>query len=136
MSPGKAVMTISSTDVKLGFRMLRKYPGLTIAGGLALTIAIGVGAGWYDFSQDLLHPRLPLPDGHRIVGIEMRDALNARVEPRLLYDLMTWRRDARSLEQLGAYRTIQPTLSHEGARIDSQPLSRRGLHRGQSRSGS
>ena len=28
--------------------MLLKYPGLTIAGGLALAIAIGVGAGWYD----------------------------------------------------------------------------------------
>ena len=35
-------------DYKLGFRMLLKYPGLTLAGGLALAIAIGVGAGWYD----------------------------------------------------------------------------------------
>lgn len=42
---------LSSTDPKLRFRMLRKYPGLTIAGGLALAIAIGVGAGWYDFSR-------------------------------------------------------------------------------------
>ena len=35
-------------DYKLGFRMLLKYPGLTLAGGLALAIAIGVGAGWYE----------------------------------------------------------------------------------------
>ena len=35
-------------DYKLGLRMLLKYPGLTIAGGLALAIAIGIGAGWYD----------------------------------------------------------------------------------------
>lgn len=34
-------------DFKLGFRMLLKYPGLTLAGGLALAIAIGVGAGWF-----------------------------------------------------------------------------------------
>ncbi len=33
-------------DYRLGFRMLLKYPGLTLAGGLALAIAIGVGAGW------------------------------------------------------------------------------------------
>ena len=40
-------------DYKLGLRMLLKYPGLTIAGGLALAIAIGIGAGWYDLSRDL-----------------------------------------------------------------------------------
>ena len=33
-------------DYKLGLRMLLKYPGLTLAGGLALAVAIGVGAGW------------------------------------------------------------------------------------------
>ena len=31
-------------DYKLGLRMLLKYPGLTLAGGLALAVAIGVGA--------------------------------------------------------------------------------------------
>src|SRR5687767_4999284 len=33
---------MSWLDVKLGFRMLRRFPGLTIAGGLALAIAIGI----------------------------------------------------------------------------------------------
>ena len=37
-------------DYKLGLRMLLKYPGLTIAGGLALAIAVATGAGWYDFA--------------------------------------------------------------------------------------
>ncbi len=40
-------------DYKLGVRMLLKYPGLTIAGGLALAIAIGIGAGWYDLGGKL-----------------------------------------------------------------------------------
>ena len=40
-------------DYKLGVRMLLKYPGLTIAGGLALAIAIGIGAGWYDLAGKL-----------------------------------------------------------------------------------
>ena len=30
-------------DYKLGIRMLLKYPGLTIAGGLALAIGMGIG---------------------------------------------------------------------------------------------
>jgi putative ABC transport system permease protein len=110
---------ISSADVKLGFRMLRKYPGLTIAGGLALAIAIGVGAGWYDFSQDLLHPRIPLPDGDRLVVIDVRDSLGSRLEQRLLSDFVGWRRDAKSVEQLSAYRSIERTVAHEGARIES-----------------
>ena len=40
-------------DYKLAVRMLIKYPGLTIAGGLALAIAIGIGAAWFDLSGDL-----------------------------------------------------------------------------------
>ena len=35
-------------DYKLGFRMLLKYPGLTIAGGLAIATAIGLGAALKD----------------------------------------------------------------------------------------
>ena len=41
-------------DYKLGLRMLLKYPGLTMAGGLALAIAIAIGAGWYDLVGKLL----------------------------------------------------------------------------------
>ena len=54
-------------DYKLGLRMLLKYPGLTLAGGLALAVAIGVGAGWYDLSGTLFSPTIPLPEGDRIV---------------------------------------------------------------------
>ena len=50
-------------DYKLGLRMLRKYPGLTLAGGLALAIAIGIGAGWYDLARDIFRPTIPLPEG-------------------------------------------------------------------------
>ena len=48
-------------DYKLGFRMLVKYPGLTVAGTLALAIAIAIGAGWYDLSHELFSPTIPLP---------------------------------------------------------------------------
>ena len=98
-------------DYKLGFRMLLKYPGLTFAGGLALAIAIGIGAGWYDLSGDLFRPKLPLPDGDRTVEVEMRDAAGSQRERRLLHDLAIWRRDARSIEHLSAYRTLERNLS-------------------------
>ena len=97
-------------DYKLGVRMLLKYPGLTIAGGLALAIAIAVGAGWYDFMGDFWRPRMPFPDGERIVEVEMRNAAAGEDERRIAHDFEGWRRDARSLQLLGAYRTLERNL--------------------------
>ena len=92
-------------DYKLGIRMLLKYPGLTIAGGLALAIAIGIGAGWYDLWGKLLWPTIPLPDGDRIVIIETQNALTNQPELRVARDFLEWRSDLRSIDDLGAYRT-------------------------------
>ena len=39
--------------------MLLKYPGLTLAGGLALAIAIDAGAAWYDVIGKVFAPRDP-----------------------------------------------------------------------------
>ena len=91
-------------DYKLGVRMLLKYPGLTIAGGLALAIAIGIGAGWYDLVGKLLWPTIPLPDGDRIVIIETHNALTNQPELRVTRDFLEWRSDVRSIDGLGAYR--------------------------------
>src|SRR5687768_7612520 len=104
----------SMQDYKLGLRMLVKYPGLTIAGGLALAIAIGIGAGWYDLSRQLLHPSVPLPDGHRLVELDLDNALTGEDEQRLLHDFVAWRGDLRSVEDLGAYRTIERNLTQAG----------------------
>ena len=100
-----------------------KFPGLTIAGGLALAIAIGIGAGWYDFTRDFLRPPIPLPDGDRIVEIEMRNAQAGGDERRVLHDLMIWRRDVRSLEELGAYRTVERNLVLGDAPAESVTLA-------------
>ena len=97
-------------DYKLGVRMLLKYPGLTIAGGLALAIAIGIGAGWYDLWGKLLWPTIPLPDGDRIVIIETQDALTNQPELRVTRDFLEWRSDLRSIDDLGAYSTEHRNL--------------------------
>ncbi|MGH9203058.1 MAG: hypothetical protein ACRD2A_17675 [Vicinamibacterales bacterium] len=85
--------------------MLLKYPGLTIAGGLALAIAIGIGAGWYDLARKMLWPTIPLPEGDRIVVIETHNALTSRPELRVTRDFLEWRSDVRSIDGLGAYST-------------------------------
>jgi predicted permease len=91
-------------DYKLGIRMLLKYPGLTIAGGLALAIAIGIGAGWHDLWGKILAPTIPLPEGDRIVLIETQNTLMNATEPRVVRDFLEWRRELGTIEDLGAYR--------------------------------
>ena len=98
-------------DYKLGLRALLKFPGLTIAGGLALAIAIGIGAGWYDVWGKVLSPAIPLPDGDRIVLIETQNTLTNRPELRVLRDFLEWRRELRTIEGLGAYRTATRILT-------------------------
>jgi hypothetical protein len=77
-------------DFTLGFRMLLKHPGLTLAGGLALAIAIGVGAGWWEVWGKLLSPTIPLPScvsritssrGGGICGRSRAWARTARASP-------------------------------------------------------
>ena len=92
-------------DYKLGIRMLLKYPGLTLAGGLALAIAIGVGAGWYDLTGKIMAPTIPLPEGNRVVVIETQNTLTNAPELRVARDFLEWRRELRTLAGLGAYRT-------------------------------
>ena len=97
-------------DYKLGIRMLVKFPGLTIAGGLALATSIALGAGWYDFMGDFWRPRMPFPDGDRIVEVEMRNSAGGGDERRIAHDLAGWRRDVRAIQLLGAYRTLERNL--------------------------
>lgn len=97
-------------DFKLGFRMLLKYPGLTLAGGLALTIAIGVGAGLYQVWGNMLSPRIPLPEGDRLVLVQTRNTLANQGESRVAHDFLEWQRELHTIEELGAYRTDISTL--------------------------
>jgi putative ABC transport system permease protein len=91
-------------DYKLGVRMLLKYPGLNIAGGLAIAVAIGIGAGSYDLVRKLLWPTIPLPDGEHIVIIETHNTLTNQPEMRVARNFLEWRSDVRSIDGLGAYR--------------------------------
>src|SRR5436190_1105443 len=59
-----------SVDFKLGLRMLRKFPGLAVVALFALSLAIGAGAAYLEFINDLMHGKLPFPEADRIVGIQ------------------------------------------------------------------
>src|ERR687895_2082680 len=103
-------MRFSWLDLKLGGRMLVKYPVLTIVGGLSMAFAIWVGAGTFEAIRQLVFPSIPLPDSDRIVVLQNWDAAASRPELRATHDFVVWRQALTSVEDLGAYRTVTRNL--------------------------
>jgi putative ABC transport system permease protein len=103
---GRAWFDAFSLDLKLGGRMLVKYPGLTLVGGLAMAFAICIGTVIFQLLALLLAPTLPLPAGERMVHIQNWDVLTNGDEPRALYDFAIWRGTLRSVTELGAWRDV------------------------------
>lgn len=97
-------------DLKLGGRMLVKYPVLTIVGGVSMAFAICVGAGTFEGIRQLVFPVIPLPDAGRIVVLQNWDASANRPEPRATHDFVAWRASVRSVQDLSAYRTATRNL--------------------------
>src|SRR5215213_1461281 len=89
-----------SVDLKLGTRMLAKYPGLTAVALFALSLAIGAGAAYLEFINDLMHGHLPFADADRIVGIQTWDQQTGDTEPRATASFVEWRGSLRSMEDL------------------------------------
>lgn len=97
-------------DLKLGARMLIKYPGLTTVGVLGMAVGIGIGAGSFAFFYSYLDPPLPLDEGERVVGLRIWDADANQGEPHALHDFVAWRDELDSVEDLGAFRTLRRNL--------------------------
>lgn len=105
MHPG-----ISWLDVKLGLRMLRKHPALTLVGGLGMAVAIAVALGSLWYVDTATGADLPLHEGDRVVSIQYLDAAAGRVEPRVLRDFAAWREEVRTIVDLGAWRSVGHNL--------------------------
>ncbi|HEU4630546.1 MAG TPA: ABC transporter permease [Gemmatimonadaceae bacterium] len=100
-----------SLDLKLGFRMLVKYPGLTVVGGLAMAFAIWVGAIAFEMVTMFVSPTLPLPGGDRIVHLRNWDVLASDPEPHALHDFVVWRQAMHSVTDFGAWEDVTRNLT-------------------------
>jgi putative ABC transport system permease protein len=112
--------SFSWLDLKLGLRMLAKYPGLSAVGVLALTVAITISAAWFEFAGDYGDPELPLPGGERIVGILVHDLEAGAPVRATVHDFVAWRDQLRSIEELAAFRNLERNLVTADGR--SEPL--------------
>ncbi len=108
----------SRIDFKLGARMLKKYPGLSIVGGIGLAAAIGIGSSAFAFMYSYLYSTLPIDEGHRVVALENWNVERNNEERRSLHDFVAWRNEVRTLEELSAFRTIGRNLIVPGGTIE------------------
>ena len=102
-------LRFSWIDLKLGLRMLVKYPGLTLVGGLGMEVVIAFSTTFVAVTTALLSG-LPFDEGDRIVSIEYLDTRWNGEEPRIIHDFEAWRRELHFITDLGARRTIQRNL--------------------------
>jgi putative ABC transport system permease protein len=115
-------MQSSWLDFKLG-RVLVKYPGLTLVGVLAIAVAMPISAAAFEFGNDMLRPSLPLEDGDRIVAIQNWDTAAAGPEYRSLHDFAAWREEVKSVEEIGAYTTLERNVITEDGRAEPVPIA-------------
>jgi predicted permease len=99
-----------SLDARLGVRMLVKHRGLTLVGGFAMSVAIAIGAMFFEVMTEMLNPALPLEDGEHVVALQYATAIPGSPERRVLHDFVALREELVSVEQLSAFRTAQHNL--------------------------
>ncbi len=102
-------------DLKLGVRMLVKYPGLTIVGSLAMAFAIAAGTATFEAIKSVTAPDLGLPEGDRLVGLKMINRAEGAERQVYAYDFVNWRENLSTVQDMGAYRLLKCNLTANGS---------------------
>jgi putative ABC transport system permease protein len=103
-------MTELWLDITLGVRMLVRYPGLTLVGGMGMAAAIAISTASFAFFFAYLSSTLPFEEGDRIVALENWDLETNNEERQALHDFVAWRDELTSFEEIGAFRNLNRNL--------------------------
>jgi putative ABC transport system permease protein len=103
--------SMSWLDLKLATRMLVRYPVLSIIGTVSLASAIALGASAFAFISLFLWPRMPLPDGDKIVQVTFHNVAESREVAGFTADYLRLRNGARTLTDFAAGRVLARNLA-------------------------
>src|SRR5688500_10628504 len=100
-----------SLDLKLGIRMLAKYPGLAFVGVLGISVAVVIGALAFTAAALFDSSALPLDEGERVVAIQNFDLRrDTREFAPHVHDLAIFRETLRAVEDIAGYRVVGRNL--------------------------
>src|SRR5688500_3709514 len=105
-------------DFKVGFRMLARYPGLTLVGTVAIAVAIALGTIYFEAVNKWQNPTLPTRDAERVISIVNWDVSASRTESRSLHDFAIWREQVKTVDHLGAAVSFVRNLVTEDKRVE------------------
>ena len=108
----------SALDLKVGFRMLARYPGLTVIGTCAIAVAIALGAIYFGIVDKFQNPRLKVPESERVVSIRNWDLDAFDEDRKSLYDFAIWRQQVKTIENMGADVDFHRNLATEDGRVE------------------
>ena len=112
------LISFSWLDVKLGLRMVAKYPGLSLVAVIGMSVAIAIGAGAFGVISSMLDPTLPLPEGERVVAIQNTNIRTGGQDRRSLHDFLLWRAHLQSVHDLSAYMSARRNLVIPGRGVE------------------
>lgn len=96
---------IPAVEVRLALRLLARTPVLSVTAALALTVGVTLATTGFTVVSALLNPRLPIPEGHRVVELSFRDARTGVAVPIPLDFVRGLGGGSTTLAQVGLART-------------------------------
>jgi putative ABC transport system permease protein len=105
-------------DLKVGSRMLARYPGLTVIGTSAIAVAIALGAIYFGIVDKFQNPRLPIPESERVVSMRIWDLKEADEDRKSLFDFANWRQQVKTIENMGANVSFLRNLATDDGRVE------------------
>ena len=121
-------------DVRYGLRMLRRSPGFTAVAIVTLALGIGANTAMFSAVNAVLLRSLPFRDPGQVVVLwETNPQVEGFIGQRLpvrLQSYLRWQRDAKSFEEIAAYRTWTVNLTGvaQPQRINSTTASSNFFH--------
>jgi len=119
-------LRVSRLDVKLGLRMLAKYPGLSLVSVIGMMVAIAIAAGGFAAVDALMNASIPLPEGDRIVAVQYSNLEHAQgsAEMRTAHDFAEWRTQLRTIRDFAAFGEESRNLVLAGEGTDLVTVAR------------